>query len=545
MSSLVLALLVAAAPATADYGELDFPVTGNAECRRLFALGALQLHSFEYGDAHATFQEAVKADPGCAMARWGDAMAYSHPIWGEDQVESGRAALAPIKDEKGLTDRERAHLRAARALYGTGDVTERLAAWLRETERNHHAFPGDDELALQHALALIANSDRYANVGRTMEAAAITMDVFQRKPKHPGAAHYLIHACDTPDHAILALPAARAYAKIAPAAPHARHMPSHIFVQLGMWTDSVASNEDAWAASARRGGDSHSYSWLGASYLELGQFKKAEAVLLDMQKRLLAHDSVFMRFDYGNLTRKFLNDTGRWAEAVKRYEPMSRPLLEQGDPGDSLGCSMHAPATGGNNVRAPFGLIARARMQAGLAEGALHSGDEPALRKNLDALQQTVGAMKPWTRMLPPDLADRTERQRTAFLAAAKAFREKSPAAWNAALEAASRWADSQERVGPQGPAFDPPARILLGDVALAAGKPKEAAAAYDGALARNPNLSRALLGAARAAEKAGDPETARERYGTLAAQWKAADPDVPALDEVRRGAAPARTTQR
>src|SRR5262249_10567169 len=153
---------------------------------------------------------------------------------------------------KGLTDRERAHLRAARALYGTGDVTERLAAWLRETERNHHAFPGDDELALQHALALIANSDRYANVGRTMEAAAITMDVFQRKPTPPAPAPSPTPPCAPRDPALPALPAARPYAKIAPAAPHARHMPSHIFVQLGMWTDSVASNEDAWAASARR-----------------------------------------------------------------------------------------------------------------------------------------------------------------------------------------------------------------------------------------------------------------------------------------------------
>src|SRR5262249_12656704 len=352
------------------------------------------------------------------------------------------------------------------------------------------------------------------------QAAAIALDVFQRKPQHPGAAHYLIHACDTPDHAILALPAARAYARIAPAAPHARHMPSHIFVQLGMWAESVGSNEDAWAVS-RTGGNSHAYSWLGASYLELGQLKKAEAVLLDMKRRLVAHDDVSLRFDYGNLVRKFVSDTGRWSEFTALYAPMSEPLLESSEPAGSLGCALHTPAAVGDGVRAPFGLIARARMQAGLAEAALRAGDEAALRRHLDALQQTTTAMKPWARMLGPDVEERTSRERGAYLAAARAFREKTPAAWAAAIEAASRWSELQERHGPQGPAFDPPARMLLGEVALAAGNPKQALAAYDSALVRNPNLSRALLGAARAAAKAGDPETARERYVALAVQWK------------------------
>src|SRR5262245_36637955 len=321
MSSLVLALLVAAAPAP-DYGELDCPVTGNAECRRLFALGALQLHSFEYGAAHATFQQAVKADSGCTMARWGDAMAYSHPIWGEDQVESGRAALAPIKDEKGLTDRERAHVRAARALYGPGDVTDRLAAWLREAERNHRTFPADDELALQHALALIANSDRYANVARTLEAAAIAMDVFQRRPRHPGAAHYLIHACDTPDHAILALPAARAYARIAPAAPHARHMPSHIFVQLGMWEDVAASNAVAYKAATELGArlhlpegreDFHTLSWLAYANLMLGRFDRAkENVELARQAADRNPGNQAVKNGFLAMRARYILETGQW-----------------------------------------------------------------------------------------------------------------------------------------------------------------------------------------------------------------------------------------
>ena len=553
MTALLVSFVLAASSAP-RYGTLDFPVTGNAECRRLFVQGMLQLHSFQYEDAHETFQAAGKADPGCAMAFWGDAMAYSHPIWGEEQVQSARAALAKVKDTSRLRPTERAHLAAAQALYGEGDIQERHRAWLQETDRSHRAFPADDELALQHALALMANSDGFRNTGRLMQAAAIAMDVFRRKPNHPGAAHYLIHACDTPDHAVLALPAARKYARIAPASSHARHMPSHIFVQLGMWADSVASNEDAWAASEqwalrRKMGqadrDYHSYSWLGASYLEQGRFGRARAVLDDIGRRMREEDGAEVRYGYAALARKYLADTGRWSEAKALLAVMEAPYLEKGEPEGSLGCALHSPSGGGNEVRVPVGLFARSLMQAALADAAMRAGDEPAVQAQLAAMLQTQQAMEPWATMLSPDRAERAKLQSAAYLAATRAFRERTPERWSAAAEAMTHAAEASEKRPPAGPAFEAPARLLVGDFLLEAGRSKEALAAYEATLLRYPNLSRALLGSARAAQRAGDAVTAQERYATLASQWRGADADVPELDEVRAGARTVRTTRR
>ncbi len=553
MIALLMSLALAASPPPA-YGVLDFPVTGNAECRRLFITGMLQLHSFQYDDAHDTFQAAAKADPRCAMALWGDAMAYSHPIWGEEQVQSARAALARVKNEGELKPTERAHLAAARALYGPGDIGERHRAWLEQTERAHRAFPQDDELALQQALALMANSARFKDTGRLMQATAIAMDVFQRKPNHPGAAHYFIHACDTPDHAVLALPAARKYARIAPASSHALHMPSHIFVQLGMWADSAASNEDAWAASeqwaARRKlgpseRDYHTYSWLGASYLELGRLARARAVLDDIARRMKEEDGADIRFNYSALVRKYLVDTSRWSEARALFAVMEKPYLETGEPEGSLGCALHSPGGAGDQVRIPVGLFARSNMQAALADAAMRAGDEPGVKAQLEAMGQTLSAMEPWDKMLSPDRAERTRLQSAAYLAGARAFRERTAEAWSAAAEAMARFADITERRPPSGPAFEALPRLMVADFLLQANRPKDALAAYDATLLRSPNLSRALLGSARAAQRAGDAVTARDRYAALATQWKGADPGVPELEEVRTGAQAQRTSQR
>ena len=284
-------------------GTLHFPVTGNAACKKHFNDGMLALHSFMYDRAHDHFKAAYTADPKCAMAHWGDAMAYNHPLWGEDDPVAAKKTLAQVADEKPLTAKERAFLAAARALFGDGSSKQRMSAWLGATERMYRDFPGDDEVALEHALALIANSERLSDQGRLMHAAAIGFDVIRRNPLHPGAAHYIIHACDTPDHAILALPAADRYAKIAPAASHALHMPTHIFVQLGMWDRVARSNEVAWAASEKDSQgkpidkyDWHSYSWLAAAYSELGQLKRAASLMNELAARMAKEDNSDPRF---------------------------------------------------------------------------------------------------------------------------------------------------------------------------------------------------------------------------------------------------------
>jgi hypothetical protein len=522
-------------------GALSFPVTGNAACRKHFTDGMLALHSFMYDRAHAAFQAAAKSDPGCAMARWGDAMAYNHPLWGEDDAASARKALARVSDTDRLTRRERAFLGAARALFGEGTPKERLAAWLDEAARVHHEFP-DDESALEHALALIANSEHLSDQRRLMQAAALALDVFERKPSHPGAAHYLIHACDTPDHAILALPAAERYSKIAPAASHALHMPSHIFVQLGMWERVARSNEAAWAASENdeRGHpidkfDWHSYSWLAAAYLELGQVKRAERLLADLRDRLAREDSANPRFAYSLIAHLFVTD----AEAWNRLDEIAKPLaahlpLDRGEAAASLGCAQHAPG-GALDTRFPIGLLSQQRWRWLRAEAAMRRGDEAGVQAELEAEKPLFAAIETWHTMLSPQYYERRKASESVFLLGARAYKERTPAAWASAAEAIKKLIDTGDP-NYNGPPFDPPAEQWLGELQLAAGHPKEALAAFDAALRHHPRLSRSLLGAARAARAAGDRRLSVLRYAELAQLWSDADPDLPVLAEVRAG---------
>jgi hypothetical protein len=232
-------------------GRLDFPITGSAECRRNFTEGMLALHSFLYDQAHVSFAAALAADPKCAMAAWGDAMAYDKAIWDERDVAKGRAALARISGEETLTPKERAFLRVARADYEKDLTKDAHAAWLAAAAAMHRDYPDDDEVTLQYALALLSNyGDDDARVREQMEAGALALQVLQHNPQHPGAAHYVIHAFDSPDHAILALPAARMYARIAPAGSHALHMPSHVFARAGV--RSVGGVGEVARAHAKR-----------------------------------------------------------------------------------------------------------------------------------------------------------------------------------------------------------------------------------------------------------------------------------------------------
>src|SRR5689334_16356828 len=294
----MLALLLAA-----GLGSSNFTATGPPACRQAVLEGVLALHSFMYDDARASFRKAEEDAP-CTIAFWGEAMTYDHPLWGEKDEKSAKAALARIPADAKVSPAEAGLIEAARALYASGHD-----AWRERLARLHRELPRDDEVALFYALSLYATSGQGKDVGRAMQAAAIAMDVFERNPDHPGAAHYLIHACDSPDHAILALKAARKYAQIAPAASHALHMPSHIFVQLGMWADVERSNVAAFAASRQHGRpDWHSFSWLADARVELGRpdevLPMIEEARKDAPPRITAE-----------LVGAWLSATGSWARA--------------------------------------------------------------------------------------------------------------------------------------------------------------------------------------------------------------------------------------
>src|SRR5262249_39807535 len=283
-------------------GRISFPTSGAAAAQPAFVRGVLFLHSFEYDDAIEAFRQAQRIDPGFAMAYWGEALAYDQPLWLNESVDKARAALARVaptaaaRQMKAATAREKGYLDAVERLYGDGDKTSRGRAYAERMGALSAQFPDDDEAAALYALALlgaIPSGERNAAV--SLKAGAIASAILKKNPEHPGAAHYALHAFDDGEHAAMGLPAARIYARIAPASSHARHMPSHVFLPLGMWDEAAASDESAFAASvdlATRKGlsaaqyDFHALAWLHYEYLQQGRFARARDAMREVEKAL-------------------------------------------------------------------------------------------------------------------------------------------------------------------------------------------------------------------------------------------------------------------
>lgn len=523
---------------SAGLGRIELAVTGSEECARRFREGMLALHSFEYDRAHASFEAALASDPKCAMAAWGDAMAHVHPIWKERDVAKGRAALARIREE-GVTPKERAYIGIARALFAADEPKEANAAWLAGAARMHADFPDDDEIALQHALALLAvyGYDR-THVAPQMEAGAIALAVLQKRPDHPGAAHYAIHAFDSRDHAVLALPAARAYARIAPNAGHALHMPSHTFVHLGMWREVVPSNERAFAASmawerSRGHGsnkfDWHSHAWLVAAHLELGQYGRAKKVVEEGRAMLLEEkdDTALHRAGYAGEVAAYIVHTQRWKEAEELLAPVFAATKDEAASPGTIACAEHAPG-GTGAMRPPLALFARLDAHAVRAEAALHLGDIAAARARIADHKAVRAQMAPWAKILPPGLMAGFEALEDALAARA----EWSTKGAEATIEALERSARVTDERPPIGPVWLPPPRATLAAAMLSSGKAKEALVEYERVLAVHTGHAPALLGATRAARAAGDTAKAKTYAAQLAAQWRDADADLATLKE-------------
>jgi tetratricopeptide (TPR) repeat protein len=480
---LALALLLAPALSASDLGQVDFPTSAPPAAQEAFVRGVAALHSFWYEEAADAFRAAQKTDPGFALSYWGEAMTYNHPIWSEQDADAARAALARLgatpeeRAAKAPTEREKAWLAAVETLYGEGDKPERDRAYSESMRRIHERWPDDLEAASFYALSLIGPALTNGSTGDArerdlMKAAAILEELADRNPRHPGVLHYLIHAYDDPVHAPLGLRAARMYAQVAPAAHHALHMPSHIFVQLGRWPEAAASNEASWAASVdwvKREGlpvekrDFHSLSWLQYAYLQQGRIKKAEEVL--------------------EIARQAARETQapRVASAVAGME--ARQLVETGRRAEALAALLAVPP------------------ETGHAHGDGH-GDaaRPILEKEAQALSlQAAG---------------------------------KTDEALALLQEAAGLEAAMPPPSGPPSP--QKPALELYGEVLLEAGKAAEASRQFEASLLRMPNRAASLLGAARAAARMGDAAAARRSYSALAEVWSQADSSLPALAEVR-----------
>ncbi len=514
-------------------GTLSFPVTTNVPAARVaFARGALLLHLFEYPDAAHAFRAAEQLDPSFAMAYWGEAMTHTHPVWNEQDVPAGRAALgklaptAAARAAQAHTARERAYLAAVELLYGTGPKAHRDTLYSSGMGRLVHAYPADDEARLFYALSLLGLSQGVRNVATYLQAAAIAESVFHRTPSHPGAAHYLIHAVDDPDHATLGLAPARALARSAYAVDHAQHMTSHIFVALGMWDEVVAANETAThvvdTLLGRRQRSPmycrHYNVWLDYGYLEQGRIGDATRLLEHCRDRARARapgsrDQELDISSFVTMWSHYVLVTGAWSDSVARW-----PI----DPGDKLGPRLTYWFT--------HGLAAASEGDLAAARAALEKVEEAA--------RETAG----WLASSGDPAPDHPELERTRVL---RAELEGVIAAGDGRTEEALsrlRQATLAEDsiVYAFGPPFvNEPAHELLGTALVTLKRFPEAQREFALALTRAPRRTTALLGLARAAAALGDTTQAMGAYEELTRIWRRADPGqaqvAEAADYVRR----------
>jgi len=521
---------VALAPNGAGLGRVEFPTSGTKAAQPHFLRGVAALHSFWYEEALESFQTALRIDPGFAMAWWGVAMTHRRPfVPGSDDV-AGRRALANIPATAAVTARERAYIEALRAWFADGTRAaraERYAIAMRELLRAH---PDDLEAAAFYALSLLGQDWPDADAAARHQAAGeIAESIFRQDPRHPGAAHYVIHSFDEPELAVRGLAAARHYAGIAPGVAHALHMPSHIFLHLGRWDEVTASNEAAWAASAawvgRKGlsptlRDYHNLHWLIYSCLQQGRYAKA-AQLVDefraMRKDMLPETLFFLH----KAVAAYVVDTGSWdrAEALLAAPAVEAPstlVRVKPLPGVELcGVDVDVPAPAGLQ---PADIPAFIRTLAAAMRGA------PDTAARLNALRASAGgdqAMPEFWRIRVLEIKAVQSAHLNRFDEAIAAMREAT------AIE-------TELGIPPGPPAAYKPPHELFGEILLRAGRPAEAAAQFDTGLRRHPNRARSLLGRARAKAAEGDRPAALRSYQRLLEVWVHADSDLSEIHEAR-----------
>lgn len=517
----------------ANLGRIDFPVTSSSEvAREHFVRGVLALHSFFYDEALDEFRAATQAEPSFAMGYWGEAMALNETIWEWQDLEGGRRALARIAGVERLPPKEQGLIAAIKLLYGEGSRPARSLAYSREIEQLHKRFGEDDELAAFYALSLLGTMVPGENTVPTrMRAGSVALEVLAKNPLHPGAAHYVIHSFDDPTHAILALPAARRYARIAPEAFHARHMPSHIFVQLGMWDEAVASCESAWAASrawiARRKhplakADFHSLNWLVSLYLQQGRRGKAEAVLQTFRDAIALENATLMRRGYAEAVLSFLQETGAWERTETYLAPLGKPA--------TLSPAERAVACHPTAGNAPAGVMEQLTLLTIRGRAAAARADDRRLaemKSQADQLRSRLSATA--LGKLASEQRRMEEAASSAYLALARHRPQDSAREF---LKAAA----IDDELG--GNDFADPGTIPWEEEAgyswLLAGQAKEATKAFAASLAKRPGRTRSLLGAARAAELQSDAAAVASYYGRAAANLKSAEPGAPGLTEAR-----------
>jgi len=519
----VLALGLSFGPRQTDtggLGKISFPNSGAPEAQAPFLRGVAALHNFAYEEAVLEFQKAQRIDPGFAMAYWGEAMAYNQTLWLNQDSEAAWRIIERVggtpeaRAAKAGSEKERAFLAAVEVLFGPGDKAARDVAYAQAMERLYARYPDDHEVACFYALALLGTAVRspalyseaneethqHALVGSETQGrvAEILERVLQQNPEHPGALHYSIHNYDDPEHARLALPAARTYAKAAPDSSHALHMPAHVFVQLGNWDEAAATDEASFAQSvawADRHGfgigmrDYHSLSWLCYEVLQQGRFRRAREALELIRPAVAETGANRLKAILSVMRAQYVIETRSW-----------QMLRTQTDFATS----------------AELFAIGVSAAETGLADAARLAQNELRRRSQNRKLDAAV-----------------MEREVAAILELRHGVKAR---AVELAEEAVAIEKSLPPPLGPPRPVK--PALELYAEVLLEVGRAGDAAAAFERALARWPNRSASVLGLARARAAAGDQAAARKQYQRLLSNWSHADADAPGLDEAKRAVA-------
>ncbi len=476
-------------------GNISFPNSGASEAQPAFLSGVRALHSFEFDKARFAFEKAQEIDPQFALAYWGQAMSDNHPLWAQQDMDAASAALNKLAPNfegrlrKAPTAKEKAYLTAVETLYfSPGDKLQKDFAYAEHMARMHEQWPDDHEISIFYALSLLGTVRRGdQGFRRQALAASISQGVLAENENHPGAAHFIIHSFDDPDHAILALPAAKVYSGIAPAAAHALHMPSHIFVQLGMWQEVVNSNIEAYDAAVavnKKYGlpegrsDFHTLSWLAYANFMLGHYDRAEENLGQALAAVERNpDDAYVLDGYLLMRGRHMIETGQWENVAL-------------DAQDSVeGSNAHWVSV--------VGMSAAYRGDMETASAAI---------ERLEVLQkQAVADGKTYDAKLITIL----EKE---VMAVTSLFSGDKQRAIEIAREAAE--IEMREMNAPSGPPLPmKPAVELYGDILMAADRPVEALAVYERSMQWIPQRTPSILGLANAANAAGDNKRADEMF--------------------------------
>lgn len=506
--------------------------SGSADFDHALAL----LHNFWYARALEAFNTITHANPQCAMAYWGAAMTYNHPFWDAPTQADEAAAWALVRKGVQATNkspREKMYLAAVAALYneaGAGSKSERDEAYHNAMKAVFEKYP-DDETRLFYGLAILGTIKEGAKgFERQGVAAKLFEEVYARNPQHPGVLHYLIHLYDDPEHAGDGLKAARAYAKVAAAVPHAQHMPSHIFTRLGYWEESAATNENAWRTSeedVKRAGESgalrdfHALNYLQYAYLQLGRVRDARRMVDIVMAQYEALPIRTTAPDTPELQSRHVR--GRTIYALPDrvvygyFDMLTRYIIETGNWQDALRVPLVAPSR--DFVAAKLQLEAMAAGKLGDAAAA------KAAAKKLVALSNEPD-QHPFAKQII------TLQAKEAEVIAAHAARDTPGAI--ARMDEAVAIEDSISALSQ--PPYPPiPAHELYGTLLMEMERPADAMKHFTETLRRTPGRPKAIYGIARAAEALGDTQTAIKRYVEFLELWKHADKDRPEIATAQR----------